>query len=133
MTVRATKFTPEVLLEAPRRSQGLPNSDASKVLYSVSTYSFAEHKKHSEIRILDTKSRQTTLITDNSSASEPNWLDDDTIVYLASEEDGTTNIIVGNPKNFEKRYMISVSALLLCSHSCKANTLLELLMAQLVI
>jgi hypothetical protein len=103
MTIRAAKFTPEVLLEAPRRSEGLPNSDASKVLYSVSSYSFAEHAKKSEIRILDVESQQTSLITDDKSASEANWIDDETIVFLKAEDDGTTNIIVGDPENFEKR------------------------------
>jgi Tol biopolymer transport system component len=103
MTIRAAKFTPEVLLEAPRRSQGLPNSNASKVLYSVSTYSFAHHAKKSEIRILDVESQQTSLITDSKSASEPTWIDDDTIVILQSEEDGTTSIVVGDPTSFEKR------------------------------
>jgi hypothetical protein len=103
MTIRAAKFTPEVLLEAPRRSEGLPNSDASKVLYSVSSYSFAQHAKKSEIRILDVESQQTSLITDDKSASEANWIDDETIVFLKSEDDGTTNIVVGDPENFEKR------------------------------
>ncbi|KAH7087095.1 dipeptidyl-peptidase-like protein V precursor [Paraphoma chrysanthemicola] len=102
MTIRAAKFTPEVLLEAPRRSEGLPNSDASKVLYSVSTYSFAEHAKKSEIRVLDVESQQTTLITEDKSASEANWIDDETIVFLKSEDDGTTSIIVGSPGSFEK-------------------------------
>lgn len=104
MTIRATKFTPEVLLEAPRRSPGIPNSDASKILYSVSTYSFSTLAKKSEIRLMDAESQETTLITDDKSASEPTWIDDDTIVYLNSEDDGTTSIIVGSQDDFEKRY-----------------------------
>jgi dipeptidyl aminopeptidase/acylaminoacyl peptidase len=107
MTIRAAKFTPEVLLEAPRRSAGLPNSDASQILYSVSTYSFAQHAKQSEIRILDAESQQTSLITDDKSVSEPVWIDDKTIVLLRSEDNGTTSVVVGDPKNFAKRYMIS--------------------------
>jgi hypothetical protein len=103
MTIRAIKFTPEVLLEAPRRSEGLPNSDASQVLYSISSYSFAQHEKKSEIRILDVESQQSSLITDEKSASEPAWIDDETIVLLYSEDDGTTSVVVGSPKNFEKR------------------------------
>lgn len=104
MTIRAAKFTPEVLLEAPRRSEGLPNADGSQVLYSVSTYSFAQHTKKSEIRLLDVESQQSSLITDDKAASEPAWIDDETIVLLTSGEDGTTNVVVGDPKNFEKRY-----------------------------
>jgi len=106
MTIRAAKFTPEVLLEAPRRSPGAPNSDASKILYSVSTYSFAQHAKKSEIRIMDAESQETSLITDDKSTSEPTWIDDDTIVYLKSEEDGTTSIVVGDSGNFESRCVI---------------------------
>ncbi|KAL5116954.1 hypothetical protein ACEQ8H_005172 [Pleosporales sp. CAS-2024a] len=106
MTIKASRFTPEVLLEAPRRSEGLPNSDASKVLYSVSTYSFTAHAKQSEIRILDVQTQQTTLISDDHSAREVVWIDDETIVLLQSEEDGTMSILVGDPNNFEKsKYM----------------------------
>jgi Tol biopolymer transport system component len=107
MTIMAAKFTPEVLIEAPRRSEGLPNSDASKVLYSVSTYSFADHAKKSEIRILDVESQESSLITDDKSASEPVWIDDKTIVLLKSEEDGTTNVLVGDPSSFEKTYVLA--------------------------
>ncbi|KAJ4372189.1 hypothetical protein N0V83_003963 [Neocucurbitaria cava] len=101
MTIRASKFTPEVLLEAPRRSGGVPNSDASRVLYSVSTYSFSEHEKKSEVRILDVASQQTTLVTDNKTANEPAWLDDETVLLLESNEDGTTKIVVGKADSFE--------------------------------
>ncbi len=100
MTIRANKFTPEVLLEAPRRSEGIPNSTALQVLYSVSTYSFAEHAKKSEIRLLDVKSQQTVLVTDDKSASEPTWLGDDTILLLNSNDDGTTSLVAGKPDNF---------------------------------
>ena len=108
MTIRAFKFTPEVLLEAPRRSEGIPNTDASKVLYSVSTYSFSEHSKKSEVRILDVASQQTTLVTDDKSASEPTWLDDETIVLLKSNDDGTTSVVVGKADGFESRYILPV-------------------------
>lgn len=104
MTIRAAKFTPEVLLSAPRRSGGVPNSDASKVLYSVSTYSFAEHAKKSEIRVLDVQSQQTSLVTDAKGASEPNWLDDETCVVLIEGEDGGMNVKVGPAEGFANRY-----------------------------
>jgi hypothetical protein len=105
MTIRAAKFTPEVLLEAPRRSGGVPNSDATKVLYSVSTYSFSGHSKKSEIRVLDVASQQTSLVTDDASFSEPLWLDDETVLLLKSNNDSTTHMVVGSPYNFEKRYI----------------------------
>lgn len=101
MTIRAAKFTPKVLLSAPRRSEGIPNSDASKVLYSVSTYSFEDHSKKSEIRILDVISQQTSLVTDDKTASEPTWVDDDNILVLKSGDDGVTTVLVGKADNFE--------------------------------
>lgn len=104
MTIRAAKFTPEVLLSAPRRSDGIPNSDASKVLYSVSTYSFAEHSKKSEIRVLDVESQQTSLVTDDKGASEPQWLDDETVLLLSTGDDGVTKFKVGRVDRFSNRY-----------------------------
>jgi hypothetical protein len=104
MTIRASKFTPEVLIEAPRRSHGIPNSDASKILHGVGAYNLSEHAKTSEIRVLDVASQQTSLVTDDKSVSEFMWLDDDTILLLKSNEDGTTTVVVGSPDNFEKRY-----------------------------
>ena len=113
MTIRAAKFTPDVLLSAPRRSAGIPNPDGSKgklfryehhtkrslillrlwvVLYSISTYSFSEHTKKSEIRILDVESQQTSLVTDSSSASNPRWLGDDLVILLESGDDGLTSV-----------------------------------------
>ncbi|KAF2013204.1 dipeptidyl-peptidase 5 precursor [Aaosphaeria arxii CBS 175.79] len=100
MTIRATKFTPEVLLSAPRRSPGLPNSDGSKILYSVSTYSFSKHSKKSEIRLLDVDKQETITVTSDSGAGDVKWLDDDLIVVLFSKEDGTTSVTVGKPTNF---------------------------------
>lgn len=109
MTIRAARFEPKVLLEAPRRSQGNPNSNASKVLYSVSTYSFSEHDKKSEIRILDVETQQSSLVTDDKGSSEANWLDDDTIVLLKSNEDGTTSVVIGDAGNFESSKHIAGS------------------------
>ena len=76
---------------------------AYKVLYSVSTYSFAEHAKKSEIRVLDVRSQQTTLVTEDKSVSEPTWLDDESILLLKSNNDGATSLLVGKAENFESR------------------------------
>lgn len=35
MTIQADKFTPEVLLAAPRRSAGVPNCTGELILYTV--------------------------------------------------------------------------------------------------
>jgi len=36
MTLKATKFTPEVLLSAPRRSPAVPSPNGKKALFTVS-------------------------------------------------------------------------------------------------
>jgi len=104
MTIRAAKFTPEVLLSAPRRSAGIPDSRAWKVLYSVSAYNFSEHAKTSEIHVLDVKNEQTSLITDEKGASDPVWLDDDTVILLTEGEGGVTIVRVGCALDFGKKY-----------------------------
>lgn len=103
MTIKAAKFTPEVLLSAPRRSAGVPNADASKVLYTVSTYSFADHSSTAEVRVLDVASGESTVVTDNGDASEPTWLDGDNILLLLPGANGTTDVLVGPYDDFANR------------------------------
>ena len=98
MTIKATKFTPEVLLSAPRRSAGLPNSDGSRIIYSLSTYSFSDHKKTSSIRLLDAETNESILVTDKT--GDIHWLDDDHVLLLTVGKDGATDVVIGNPANF---------------------------------
>ena len=73
MTIKANLFTPEVLLSAPRRSAGIPNADGTAALYTVSTYSFSDKKRSSELRLLDLKTNQSNLLL--SGDGEARWLD----------------------------------------------------------
>jgi hypothetical protein len=100
MTIKAVKFTPEVMLAAPRRSPGVPNSDGSRVLFSVSTYSFNDHKNKSEIRQLKADSNESYLVTDIEHASEPHWIDDGLALILISGRSGTTSVVIGDPDHF---------------------------------
>lgn len=101
MTVRARMFTPEVLLSAPRRSAGVPNADGTAVLYTTSTYSFDSHTKTTELRCLDVKSKESTLLTNESGISEPAWLagEKESFVCLKSGDKGSTEVIVGSLKS----------------------------------
>lgn len=83
-------FTPKVLLSAPRRSAGVPNSAGTLVLYTVSTYSFESHSKTNELRVLDVKTGDSHELAKNDDISHPNWLDDDKFVCLQAWKDGTT-------------------------------------------
>jgi dipeptidyl aminopeptidase/acylaminoacyl peptidase len=97
MTIKARKFTPEVMLSAPRRSAGLPNDN--QILYTESTYSFAEHKKSSEVRLYSRKSSESILVTEK--AAEPVWLGNQ-VLLLVSGDDGATDVVIGDPSDFLK-------------------------------
>ncbi|KAJ9157411.1 Prolyl oligopeptidase [Pleurostoma richardsiae] len=96
MTIQAAKFTPEVLLSAPRRSTGSPNSTGELALYTVSTYSFEEHKKTSQIRVLDIQSGHSTLLFEDLSYSEPTWIGEKEFIFLKSGDKGTTNLLLAD-------------------------------------
>lgn len=105
MTIRAHKFTPEVLLSAPRRSGAIPNSRGTSALYTVSTYSFESHSKSAEIRILDIESGDTKVLTRDLNASEPNWLGDgDLVVWLKGGEKGTTSLLLSDATSPDTEY-----------------------------
>lgn len=95
MTVVATKFTPEVLLSAPRRSAGLPNSSGKKILFTASTYSFEDHKKTSQIKVLDAESGHSTVLYDDLSYSEPVWVDEDHFLFVKSGDKGASSLMLG--------------------------------------
>ncbi|KAK4136726.1 hypothetical protein BT67DRAFT_448039 [Trichocladium antarcticum] len=94
MTLTATKFTPEVMLSAPRRSPAVPNSAGTLALYTVSTYSFENHKKTSQIRAFDIASGNSVLLVEDLRASEPVWLGDDEFLHLESGDNGATKLVV---------------------------------------
>ncbi|KAI9719241.1 MAG: hypothetical protein M1812_003571 [Candelaria pacifica] len=97
MTVRANKFTPEVLLSAPRRSAGLPSPDGKLVLYIESTYSFETHKTTSEIKVLDIETGKSTQCTGDERDKDPVWIGEGTeVVWLQGGKDGMTKFMVGD-------------------------------------
>ncbi|KAK1999173.1 prolyl oligopeptidase [Colletotrichum falcatum] len=96
MTIQASRFTPEVLLSAPRRSPGIPNPAGTKVLYTVSTYSFDSHSKTSQIRVLDVESGHSTLLYEEASYSDATWISDREILLLRSGDKGATSLLLGD-------------------------------------
>jgi hypothetical protein len=94
MTLTATKFTPEVLLSAPRRSAAVPSPSGTRAVYTVSSYSFNDHKKTSQIRMLDIESGDSVSLVEDASVSEPVWLSDDEVLHLKGGEKGTTILVV---------------------------------------
>ncbi|GAO16138.1 hypothetical protein UVI_02040330 [Ustilaginoidea virens] len=91
MTVHASRLTPEVLLSAPRRSAGVPNSSGELVLYTVSTYSFETHSRSSQIRLLNVKDGTSYLVSDDAGASDPVWIGEQEVLYLKPGDNGISN------------------------------------------
>ncbi|QIW95886.1 hypothetical protein AMS68_001404 [Peltaster fructicola] len=92
MVLKATKFTPEVLLGSPRRSAGVPNPSGTLVVFTVSTYSFEKHAKSSEVRLLEVKSGSSWVLSQDHNIAAFRWLDDDQFVALHGNRDGTTEL-----------------------------------------
>ncbi|KAM3449588.1 hypothetical protein MY3296_006808 [Beauveria thailandica] len=89
MTVQASKFTPEVLISAPRRSAGVPNARGDIVLYTVSTYSFETHSKSAQIRILSLSDGASHLVSEDIGASDPVWISDTEVAFFKGSDKGT--------------------------------------------
>ncbi|POS86812.1 dipeptidyl-peptidase-like protein V precursor, partial [Erysiphe pulchra] len=97
MAVRTHKFTPELLLSAPRRSAAVPNKDGTLAIYSVSTYSFQTHKKSVEIHLLNLETGESKVLNADVEASEPTWLGEGSLLlFLKSGEKGTTSLYLLN-------------------------------------
>ncbi|CAG8975482.1 hypothetical protein HYALB_00004800, partial [Hymenoscyphus albidus] len=103
MTVVVTKrFTPEVLLAAPRRSAATPNPAGTLALFSVSSYSFESHKKSNELRVLDVKTGQTHLLCNDLGASDPTWVGVANLaLWLKGAAKGTTELYLANVDRLE--------------------------------
>ncbi|KAG6005142.1 hypothetical protein E4U21_000396 [Claviceps maximensis] len=93
MTKHATRFTPEVLLSAPRRSPAVPNATGELLLYTVSVYSFETHSKSSQIRILNIREGASYIVSEDTRASDPVWIGEDEILYLKGDDNGCTMIM----------------------------------------
>jgi len=98
-----------VLLSAPRRSSASPNFAGDLAVYTVSTYSFETHKKTLEIKVLDVSTGQSTLITNEEKASEPNWVGHgNELLWLKSGEKGVTHVIFGSADEAGKSYVAGI-------------------------
>jgi hypothetical protein len=111
MTIRVHKFTPEVLLSAPRRSAAIPNPDGTLAIYTVSTYSFDSHSKTSEIRVLDIKTSQSKVLSSDTGASEPTWLlEKNLVLWLKGGEKGSTHLVLADAENLENKQFSHIAA-----------------------
>nr|AAB67282.1 secreted dipeptidyl peptidase [Aspergillus fumigatus] len=103
----ALALTPEQLITAPRRSEAIPDPSGKVAVFSTSQYSFETHKRTSWWSLLDLKTGQTKVLTNDSSVSEIVWLSDDSILYVNSTNadiPGGVELWVTQASSFAKGY-----------------------------
>lgn len=94
-----------MLITAPRRSPATPNDDGSYALYTVSKYSLDSHSETKEIRVINIKTGQMTLFSNDSKDKEPSWLKGNQIVWSKEVDGGVTELWIGTAGEDEKKYL----------------------------
>ncbi|KAK5107554.1 hypothetical protein LTR62_001042 [Meristemomyces frigidus] len=97
MVIKTTKFTPEQLLSAPRRSAAVPNPTGTKLLFTETSYDLATHKKDISLYLHDVVTGEESTVARNEEGrvySSFSWTGEWEFVCLRSEEDGTTGLWV---------------------------------------
>ncbi|TVY81913.1 Dipeptidyl-peptidase [Lachnellula suecica] len=92
-----TTFTPEAMLSAPRRGSALPNSEGTLALYTSTVWNFTTHTRKYALSVMDLSNGSSYLFSNSSVVSNAQWLGNGTtILWLASEDDGSTSFAVGD-------------------------------------
>ncbi|KAI0135545.1 dipeptidyl peptidase [Daldinia grandis] len=107
MTIMATKFTPEVLLSAPRRSPAVPNSTGTLALFAVSQYSFETHSKDYAIKVLDIKSHESTQLFDNPTLTEPTWISETEFILIKNDDNRSSLLVADATKPGSEPYEVA--------------------------
>ncbi len=106
MVVVATRFSPEVLVSAPRRGAAVPNGAGSLALYTVSTHRVgAETTK--EIRVVTIPSAtscaeekllsgQSSQLVADEKVHDAKWLAGNVVLYLRSGDKGLTHVVTAD-------------------------------------
>ena len=92
-------LTPEAMISAPRRGSALPNPAGTLALYTPSEYSFITHKTTRGLYVLNITDGSSWLFSNKSGITNAVWLGDgDKFVWLAAQDDGSTNFLTGDAK-----------------------------------
>jgi len=92
----AAKFTPEVLIEAPRRGPAVPNATGTLALYTVSTHTIGGETVK-EVRVIDIASGWSSQLVEGEKAHDAVWLGvENLVVYLKSGEKGATQVLMAD-------------------------------------
>ncbi|KAJ6028061.1 hypothetical protein N7540_003637 [Penicillium herquei] len=98
-------ITPEQLITAPRRSEAIPSPDGELALFSETQYSFGSHSNAKLWNLMNLKSGEVNLLTNDSNVSELIWISSDTVLYINSTNEdipGGTELWVSDIPDFSK-------------------------------
>ncbi len=90
------KFTPDLLIEAPRRSPAVPNAAGTYALYTVSTYSIESKTEIKETKVLCLKTQEHLLFSDDPAVQSAQWLEDNLLLWTKSKDGGKTEFWIGS-------------------------------------
>ncbi|KAK7981644.1 dipeptidyl peptidase [Apiospora saccharicola] len=68
------KFTPEILISAPRRAPAVPNRDGTLALFTQSTHTIGEEKTLKEVRVMKVESGESQQLVADSKVHDAVWL-----------------------------------------------------------
>lgn len=106
--MQVNKWLVRVLLSAPRRDPAIPNSDGTLAVYTQSTYSFDEHERTYELRVIDLATKESRALISSTEVhpSNPQWLGDgNLLLWLEGGENGTTKFVVGDALTPDAKYV----------------------------
>ncbi|KAL9110235.1 MAG: hypothetical protein Q9227_005142 [Pyrenula ochraceoflavens] len=100
------KFTPELLIEAPRPTPLVPNATGKLAFYTTSSYSIEDDKETQKIYIRDLAAGKTFLLSDHPDIKELQWLERNKLLWLRSIGGGKTQVWTGRADPDETRYAV---------------------------
>src|SRR5436305_1031375 len=80
-------FSAKMLLTTPQRGPAIPNIDGTFAIYTESTYSLDDDFRGDSLYMISitcNKSSEPINIVENRTASNPNWLDPKTVIYVST-------------------------------------------------
>ncbi|PYI03528.1 alpha/beta-hydrolase [Aspergillus sclerotiicarbonarius CBS 121057] len=100
------KFTPELLITAPRVSAAVPNDEGKLALYTFSTYDLESHTNLSEVKLLDLETGKSTRYSNNPKESSFRWLHKTSLLWQRESEKGkATELWIGDADHTTRPYL----------------------------
>ena len=107
--VAAARLTPEVMWKMSRAGDSSLSPDGSTLLYQQTDYSMADNRGATTLWLQDVATKQTTRLTDTSSANaSPRWSADGTKIYFLSDRSGSMQVWEMNARGTDVRQLTAL-------------------------